>query len=124
MSPGQLSTQRVDNLSVDKSLGKTDHMEEIGAAESPPVLFTQLSTQRVDNMFAIGRPLGHDDVSSNPLADRPVKCHHLRIDGRRYAMTATLDEQPDVFHKRWREEILRRGRHEAGGSNGRVRFLL
>ncbi len=28
-------------------------MEEIGATKSPPVLFTQLSTQRVDNLFAI-----------------------------------------------------------------------
>jgi len=94
--PGQLSTQRVDNLSIWKSLGKADHVEKIGAAESAAIFFTQSSTQRVDNLLAVSGAFGGENILADPFTNRPVEGDHLRVDGRSRTDTGTLDEQPDV----------------------------
>src|ERR1017187_6265257 len=53
VSPGQLFTQCVDNLAVWKNFGKTDHVKQVGAAETGTVIFAQLSTQCVDNLLTV-----------------------------------------------------------------------
>jgi len=61
---GPSASLRISPVGLDAR--KADHMEEVGAAESPPVLLTQLSTQRVDNLLAVGCSLGHEDGLFGP----------------------------------------------------------
>ena len=80
----------------DQVLRETDHVEEVGPAESATVLLAQCSTQRVDNLLPIGSALSRENVLPNPFADRPAERHHLRVDGRCGATAGALDKQPDV----------------------------
>ena len=97
LSPGQLFTQCVDNSDVWKGLSKSDHVKQIGAAETGTVIFAQLSTQCVDNLLTVSGSLVRENVLANPLSDRPVKPDHLGVHGRSRTGARSLDKLPYIF---------------------------
>lgn len=100
--PPQLSNQRLDNPQVRKDLREPDHAEEVAPAEPSTELRRQLSSQCLDNLVAVLRPLLAEDVTPDTPADLPVEAHQAGIDGPGDALAGGQNRPPDVGQQRAR----------------------
>jgi hypothetical protein len=79
-----------------KSLGKTDHLEEISTTEAPAVLDRQLCRQRLHNLLAVLGPFLSKHILADARADMPVEADERRVDRAGGLRASGFDELADI----------------------------
>jgi hypothetical protein len=98
VGPAQLSYQRCDNLLVRENLRKLDHAAKILLAEAGAMLFHQLSSQRYDNLAALGSAFFAKHFLGDAFSDAPADNVNpaLTVAATGYATKADKGDDPET----------------------------
>jgi hypothetical protein len=101
MAPAQAIRQPIDGCLIRPQLRKSQHAEQVGAAEAISELSAQLSRQCRDNFLAVLGAFPAEHLFLNPMAYAPVEHNQFFVDGPSNALAHPENQTTQLVQQQW-----------------------